>query len=103
MSIYYLLCAFTALFDNILEHPEAPDAFADLTRLNLVNRLTPPSFLTGTQGGLTTVLRIAQELAHMASVASSVYAVNTAVFSPNNTYGSTTSNQKYVLYHTAVQ
>jgi len=37
------------------------------------------------------------------SVASSVYAVNTAVFSPNNTYGSTTSNQKYVLYHTAVQ
>jgi hypothetical protein len=68
MSIYYLLCAFIALFDNILEHPEAPDAFADLTRLNLVNRLTSPSFLTGTQGGFANVLRIAQELAHMATV-----------------------------------
>lgn len=66
ISLYYLLYAFTALFDNILEHPEAPDAFADLTRLNLVNRLTP-SFLTGTQGGFATVLRIAQELAHIAT------------------------------------
>ena len=37
------------------------------------------------------------------SVASSVYAVNTAVFSPENTYGSTNSDQKYVLYCTAVQ
>jgi hypothetical protein len=37
------------------------------------------------------------------SVASSVYAVNTTVFPPPNTYGSTNSNRKYVLYCTAVQ
>ena len=38
-----------------------------------------------------------------ATVASSVYAVNTGVFSADNTYGSTTFDPKYVLYCTAVQ
>lgn len=52
---------------------------------------------------IRTVYTIANTAPLSPSVASSVYAVNTAVFSPNNTYGSTTSNQKYVLYHTAVQ
>ena len=37
------------------------------------------------------------------SVANSVFAVITAVFLPEITYGSTNSDQEYVLYCTAVQ